>query len=447
MGFRNLAETLEFLEQTGRLLRVDEPVSVRFEAAALLHLASRDGKAVYLGRPEPGAIPVVGNVLCHDGVLARALGVPPERAADEFLARAQAEPLEPRRLGDAPVLAREIPVADLGDFLPVLTHYEGDSAPFLTTAVVSAFDPANGTVARGVHRMERRGPDRFGVALLNRPLSEVYGRAKAAGTPLPAAVTVGHEPLTFLAAAFKGKPGVDKMAGAGALRGEPVDLVPAPRTGIPVPAEAELLLEGVIDPADERPDGPFGEISGVHVALEATPTFVTERVWCRASPLYHALLPTAWESDRLLAMVWEAAARAAALGAGLPVSGIRALPSTYGSTVVLRVPPAPADTIKRGLRAVLEQTHVKLAVAVAEDIDMADPWDLAWSVASRTQPDRDWSVAPGLRGQPIDPSAHEAARTAKAAIDATGYGRVAGRRVRIPEEAVKKAQELGQRRR
>ncbi|WP_025322340.1 UbiD family decarboxylase [Deferrisoma camini] len=437
MAFRDLTGVLEFLRATGRLAEVGGPVSVRHEVAALLHVASRQHRAVHVGRTDRGPLPVVGNVLCHDEVLALGLGVPSEQAGRAFVERCTAE-VPPRTGTDGPVLERSIEPAEIGEFLPVLTHYEGDSGAFLTTAVVSAVDPRTGAVARGVHRMEQRGPDRFGVALLNPPLSDVYAQARAAGRPLAAAVTLGHEPLTFLAAALKGRAGEDKMAAAGALRGEPVDLVSAPHTGIPVPAEAEILLEGEIDPSDERPDGPFGEISGYHVSFSATPTFVVKSARCRQSPLYHALLPTGWEADRLLGMVAEASVQALVGPAPVEVTAVRAVPFSYGASVVVRLAPATPDRIRAFLEILLRETRVKQVVAVAEDVDVEDPWDVEWSVVSRSQPDRDWVILPGLRGQPIDPSAHEHAVTAKAAVDATGYHRVPGRRARVPQGALER---------
>ncbi len=182
MALRDLTDVVGFLQACGRLAEVDGPVSVHHEAAALLHWASRRHRAVRIGRTDRGPLPVVGNVLCHDEVLAHGLGVPPEQAGRAFVERCTGR-VRPRVGTDGPVLERSIEPAEIGAFLPVLTHYEGDSGAFLTTAVVSAVDPRTGTVARGVHRMEQRGPDRFGVALLNPPLSEGYAEAKATGRP------------------------------------------------------------------------------------------------------------------------------------------------------------------------------------------------------------------------------------------------------------------------
>ncbi len=439
MGFRELGDVLAFAERNGRLFRPGRPVAARHEAAALLHLAGWAGKALYARVREAG-VPVFGNALYADEVLCAAMGVPAE-ALPAAWAERTGRTIPAIRVDDAPVLARTEGPGALERLLPALTHYEGDSAPFVTTAVVSAFDPRTDRVARGVHRMEARGPGRMGVALLNPPLSDAFQAAARAGRPLPAAVTIGHEPLTFIGAALPAPPGTDKLELAGSLAGRPVEVVRAPRTGIPVPARAEVLLEGVIDPSDLRPDGPFGEISGYHVAFPPTPTFVVEAVHCRADPLYHALLPTGPEADRILGLAAEAAVGAVARQ-GFPfVQRARAVPRTYGSAVVVRCAPARPDAVRALLERVLEGTQAKHVVAVAEDTDPDDPADVAWSVVSRCQPDRDVVVKSGLRGHPIDPSAG-GGKTAKIGLDATGYGRVPGRRARIPERALAAARAL-----
>ncbi len=439
MAFSELGDVLAFAEAGGRLLRPDRPVSARHEAAALLDLAGRAGKAVCVRVRESG-LPVFGNVLYGDEVLCAALGVGAGELPAAWAERAGgAVPVAPA--AQAPVLARAEDPGALERWLPVLTHYEGDSAPFVTTAVVSAFDPRTGRVARGVHRMEVRAPRRLGVALLNPPLSEAFQAAARAGRPLPAAVTLGHDPLTFVGAALPVPPGTDKLELAGSLAGRPVEVAAAPHTGIPVPARAEILLEGFIDPSDLRPDGPFGEISGYHVAFPPTPTFVVEAVHCRPDPLYHALLPTGPEADRILGLAAEASVMAAARQGFGFVDRVRAVPRTYGSAVVVRCRRAEPGAVRALLERILEGTQAKHVVAVAEDADPDDPADVAWSVVSRCQPDRDVVLKSGLRGHPIDPSAR-GGKTAKIGLDATGYGRVPGRRARIPARALAAARAL-----
>ena len=446
MGFADLRDTLKTLRDNGRLLQVEEPVSAAFEAAALLATAARRSEgAVLMSRIEGHTVPVCGNLVYSREVLGWALGVPTEAVPAELTRRLDS-PIPPVPTGDGPVQAVEAK-ASLARTLPILTHYRNDSGPFITTGLLSARDPDTGVVARGIHRMELRGEDELGVALLNPPLADVYAKHKQQGTPMPMAVVVGIDPLTFCAFALKGSPQVDKLAIAGGLRGSPVEVTTAAHTGIPIPALAEFLLEGEIDPTDERKDGPLGEIGGYSMAFPATPTFRVRRITHRVDPIYHALLPTGLEGDLLLATVAEAsiASRVAEL---FPFARrYHFVPSTFGSSLVVQVAPAPRAQVRSLLVHLVTLGMVKKVVAVADDVDPCDPVEVEWSVATRCQPDQDGMILSDLKGHVIDPSCPKLFHTAKLALDATGYERVRGhQRAVLDPDALARAETLLQER-
>lgn len=425
MGFADLRDALKTLRDKDRLIQIDEPVSPVFEAAALLGAAARRREgAVLFSRVADHTVPVCGNLVYGRDVLGWALGVPTEAVPAE-LTRRLSSPISPVSTGDGPVQAVEAKLC-LAQTLPILTHYRGDSGPFITTGLLSVRDPDTGNVARGIHRMELRGANELGVALLNPPLADVYARHKQQGSRMPAAAVVGIDPLTFCAFALKGAPQVDKLAVAGGLHGVPLEVTLAACTGLPVPARAEFLLEGEIDPADERPDGPLGEIGGYSLAFPATPTFRVTRITHRPDPIYHALLPTGPEGDLLLATVAEASL-GSRVAERFPFTGrLHFVPTTFGSSLVVQVAPARREQVRSLLVHLLTLGMVKKVVAVADDVDPADPTEVEWSVATRFQADRDAVILPDLAGQPIDPSCPELYRTAKLALDATGYGRLRG---------------------
>lgn len=448
MAFRDLRQAVAALRERGRLVEVTQPVSRVYEAAAVLAEAGRlGGCAVYLARVEGSDVPVVGNVVYGREVLAWALGVS-EAEVPEELGRRLGQALAPREVESAPVMERSAPDdLPLERILPILTHYEGDSAPFVTTGLVSARDPRNGEVARGIHRMELRGARELGVALLNPPLADVYAVYKAWGERMPVAVAVGVEPLTFAAFALKGTAASDKLAVAGGLRAEAVEVAPGPLTGLPVPARAEFLLEGEVDPADERDDGPLGEVGGYSLAFPGTPTFRVRRVSHRVEPLYHALLPTGPEGDLLLATVAEAAAAPRVRSLFPFALQFHYVPGTFGSSLVIRLAKAPREQVRSLLLHLLTLGMVKKVVAVADDVDPGDLARVEWAIATRCQPDRDAMILSDLKGQPIDPSCPERFRTAKLALDATGYERLGGRRPAVlPPDAVERARTLLSRR-
>ena len=158
---------------------------------------------------------------------------------------------------------------DLLELLPILKHYEKDSAPFITTSIVAARDPESRVVGRGIHRMEYRGKNRMGIALLNTPLVDIYKKHKAKRERMPVTVTIGVDPLLFLSMALKVQPGTDKLEVAGGLKRKGIKVVQSFDSSIDVPAGAEIYLEGYIDPNDVRRDG--------HSVKSADTTWSTRR--------------------------------------------------------------------------------------------------------------------------------------------------------------------------
>lgn len=429
MALENLAETLSLLRERGRLLEIGEPLSPRHEIAAALSLASAGGRrgATLFTSVEGSGVPVAGNLIYAPEILGWALGVD-EGSVNETLAARAGAPLAVSTANEAPVLGCKACGCDLTGVLPVLTHYESDSAPFITTGLVSALDPDTGLPARGIHRMEVRGPMEVGVALLSPPLSHLYAKHRATGSPMGLAVAVGVDPLTFVAFALKAPLSLDKLAIAGGLRRKPVEVVPGPHTGIPVPAQAQFLLEGELDPSDEREDGPMGEVGGYSLAFPSIPTFRVKRIHHRASPIYHALLPTGPEGDYLMSQGTDLFLKAAARGSFPFVLGWHFVPSTFGSSCVVRVGRASSDAVKSLMVACLSAGRLKKIVAVGEDVDPSDPAEVEWSLATRFQPERECTILSGLSGQPIDPSTGAGFTSSKIAMDATGYSPGAGRR-------------------
>ncbi len=256
---------------------------------------------------------------------------------------------------------------------------------------------------------------------------------------MPLAVTIGMEPLTFASFALKGVSGADKLAVAGGLRGEPVKVVRAALTGICVPALCEYLLEGEVDATDLRTDGPLGEISGYSQSFADIPTFRVRRITHRAEPIYHALLPNGPEGDLLLRTVAEALISSQLKGRFPFAEQLHFIPTTFGSSVVVRVAKVDRELVRTLLVQLLTMGMVKKAVAVADDVDPADLGEVEWSLATRYRPAKDSIILSDLRGVPIDPSCDDTFRSGKIALDATGYSHMSNecRATLSPEAAIK----------
>ena len=423
MAFRDLRAALQWLERTGRLVDVDFELSPRHEIGAFLALASkRERRAYRFGKVTGYAGPVVANLVHDRSVLAAAMDVAEPQLIAAFGERL-AKPLPPRLLDDGPVLEQTVPQVDLPALLPALTHYERDSGPFLTCGMVSIRNPDSGLVERSLCRMQLRGRDGLGLAFLTAPFYDLLPRFTElanAGTPPRVAVTLGFEPITLLSATLGPRAGVDKLAMAGGLRGEPVDVLVAPLSDVEVPALAEYLIEGVLEVPGEY-DGPMGESSGYYQSNPVTPTLRVGRVSHRADPAYQALLPTGPETDTLLGLVIEAAL-APGVRAQFPfVQRVAFSPGSFGASLVVSVARAEPSEVRRLLEHLLLVNRTKKVVVVADDVDPADLAAVEWSIVTRSQPDRDTQVRRGLPGHPIDPTCLPERITSRLGIDATGF--------------------------
>jgi 2,5-furandicarboxylate decarboxylase 1 len=312
---------------------------------------------------------------------------------------------------------------DLLELLPILKHYEKDSAPFITTSVISALDPDSGVVGRGIHRMEYRGKNRIGVALINPPLVDIYRKHKARRERMPVTVAVGVDPILFLSMALKGQPGKDKLEVAGGLKGKGIKVMQSFDSSIDVPAGAEMYLEGYIDPDDVRRDGPLGEISGYYMTNKESPTMVVNRLSYQTAPMYHALLPTSLESDTYLTFVSRAHMEDAVKKLFPFIVDITFVQKTFGSSVIVSIKPVDRSRIRNLILSMLAFPMIKKVIVVDEDVDPQDLRDVEWALVTRCLADKDIVIVPGLQGQPIDPQAEHGLGVAKMGIDATTQGK------------------------
>lgn len=442
MAYRDLRAAVDALRAEGRLVEVSEPVSPLLEVAAVIAAASRRGdNALLFSRPTGHTVPIVANMVHSRQVVADAMGVPLGELIDRFTERVIA-PIEPVPTDDAPVLDVVHDDVDLPALLPILTHYENDAGPYMSTGMANIRNPQTGTVERTICRMQLRGRDRLGIALVNPPLADTY-RKFGREVEMEVAVVVGLEPATFMSAALPAPPGADKMGYAGGLRAEPVELTDGGLTGLPVPARAEFLIEGVLVPGAEQDDGPFGEISGYSLTFLSTPTLQVRRVSHRREPLYHALLPTGPEGDLITALTVEAAIAPQLRRVYAFARGLTFVPGTFGMSLVVQVAQADKGRVRGLLYHLLSLERIKKVVLVAEDVDPTDPLEVEWAVVTRVQPDEDVVTISGVFAHPIDPSYRPGQRTARIGIDATGFERIGGReRARISEAVSARAAEL-----
>jgi len=330
----------------------------------------------------------------------------------------------------------------------MLQHFAEDAAPYVTSGVVVAEDPETGGGNLSYHRCMARGRTGLATSLHSRGhLFRALRHAEAAGTTLPVAIVIGGHPLWLLAASAKVPLEVDERDVAGGLFGAPLECVRTPEFGLAVPASADLVLEGVIDPTVRVDEGPFGEYSG-YASARSTNNLLELRSICRRTDAVLLDVVSGHSPDHLnLGRIPREADLVAQLEARFPdVVALRYPPAgTHFHCVVALRRGAAAGLARQVLVALLGlDPYVKLAIAVDDDVDVRRDDEIQWALATRFQADRDVVVIPEMPGSMLDPSSAMGI-TARLALDATAPPGFDAVRVSLSDRAVARAREvLGQ---
>jgi UbiD family decarboxylase len=272
-----------------------------------------------------------------------------------------------------------------------------------------------------------RGPRQAGIDLIApSDMRAIYLAAAARKEKLPVAYVVGAHPADFMAA-MTALPSVDELAVVGAVRGAPVPVVKCVTSDIHVPADAEFVLEGYLDPAGHvEPEGPYGEYVGYYGVVKRNPVFHLTAITHREDALFQtvtiggrALART--DTAQLTTMKTESAAWVALQTAVREPVAVYATPSSggmYNVRVSLRqrVPGEARNAIAAIFGSHAEAKHV---FAFDADIDVFSDEETDWALATRFQADRDLMLGSGFRAVPLDPSLGGARTGAKVGFDCT----------------------------
>ncbi len=435
---------LDSLRQEDDLLEIKEEVSPRFEMGALLRaLGEREGPAALFTNVAgfPGKV-IAGNVMGHRRRLSKTLGVSVGDLTEAYLERKNHR-VAPVTMADAPlkqvtVRAQEI---DLHRILPALTHHEKDASPYLTCAVTLARDPETGCQSMGMHRIQIQSSQRLGICLATPPLSRFLQKAWEMNRPLEVAIIMGPDPAVLIASVTRCPGGEDKMEIAGGFRARPVEMVPCETVDLRVPARAQYLIEGTIQPGHLAHEGLFGESSGVYVEAQSPVIGVTS-ISHRREPIYQALQTWSSEDDALLNLCFGSDLLEEVRKEYPFVRDLHMVTGTLCAHAVASVGLCPRPSRRSAIVALLTRNpFVKFAIVVDDDIDIRNPREVEWAVATRFQADRDLIVISGVQGSVIDPSAASDGSSCKIGIDAT-YTRereAVFQKIQIPVESRRRA--------
>jgi 2,5-furandicarboxylate decarboxylase 1 len=411
-----IRELLADLRANDQLHEIERPVDVRHVSA----LVAQSDRALCFAQPCGYDMPLVSGLTNSRERLAIAAGVP-FAEIEAKLRRAIDRPIEPVVVEEGAcqqVVARGEAV-DLTS-LPIPVFSELDGGPFITAGVILARDPEHGLNA-GVYRLMVFDRQTVGIDIVTpNNLNTYCQRAFARGEAVPIGVSIGTHPYEVMAATYKAALGVNEMAISGGLRSEAVELVRCETVDGLAIANAEIVLEGEIQPDGwVYQEGRFGEFSRLMGGIHMNPIVKIRAITSRRDPIYYALhMP--WENIWLSAPIYEAAARRVLREAGVEVTAVNITPGGCCHWhVVAAIKPKYGDG-KNAIAALLAIADIKQAIVTDSDVDIFDPVELEWAVATRVQADRDVVILSGARAKPLDPSIPPGVKTtAKMGIDAT----------------------------
>ncbi|MGC9071488.1 MAG: UbiD family decarboxylase [Acidilobus sp.] len=400
----------EFVEEIG----YDEAglLSREYEPARVL-LRSQGGKRALKFSVAGSEVEAVGNVADTRQKLMKALGVQDLRDSYRRLLTAMMSPARLAEVG-APAL-REASRGLLS--LPAVKFYELDGGYYITSGVFIAC--YRGVCNASIHRTmvidERRGA----VRLVPRHLWYLYQQARSVGQDLPVTVIIGVHPAVLLAAASSPPLGIFEIEVSSSLLGG-LEVFRSPLHGNPVPLGSAVVVEGFLT-GEQVDEGPFVEAMGGYDRVRKQPILEVRRVLIDPDGLAHVILPGGHEHGLLMgfpreASIWDAVSKVVP-----EVVAVRLTPASgHWLHAVISIRKSHDGDPKNAIMAAFAaHPSLKHAVVVDDDIDVDDPYQVEWAIATRFQADRGLVVITRARGSTLDPSSVEDGTTSKVGIDAT----------------------------
>ena len=433
MQYQDLREFIAELEKQGELIRIQTQVDANLEITEICRRTlDKQGPALLFENVKGSNMPVLANLFGTTRRVAMAMGQE-DLAALRKLGKLLAElkqPEPPKGLKDAiqklPVLKQvlNMPVksikkgqcqeviiegedVDLSK-LPIQTCWPKDVAPLVTWGLTITKGPLKKRQNLGIYRQQVIGKNK----LIMRWLSHRGGaldfkdwHAQNPGKPFPIAVALGADPATTLAAVTPIPDSLSEYAFAGLLRGKKTKVCTCLGNDLQVPENAEIILEGVLNPGEMADEGPFGDHTGYYNEVEQFPVFTVEKITHRKNPIYHSTY-TGKPIDE-----------PAVLGVALNEVFVPLLQQQFPEIADFYLPPEAcsyrmaivsmkkqypghAKRVMMGVWSFLRQfMYTKFVIVVDDDIDVKNWKEVIWAISTRVDPTRDTTL---IDNTPID---------------------------------------------
>ena len=433
MKYADLRDFIAQLESQNLLTRVDYPVSPNLEMTAVCDKVLRaKGPALLFSSPKGHQMPVLANLFGTVERVALAMGEdnisalreigkllaalkepePPKGFKDAF----QKLPMLKQALNMAPKQVRSAPCQEIvyeGDAvdlskLPIQTCWPDDAAPLITWGLVTTKGPEKTRQNMGIYRQQVLNKNQLIMRWLSHrggALDYQEWQTAYPGERFPVAVTLGADPATILAAVTPVPDTLSEYAFAGLLRGQRTQLVSCIDSDLQVPASAEIILEGYLEPGVEAPEGPYGDHTGYYNEIQSFPVFTVTRITHRPDPIYHSTY-TGRPPDE-----------PAILGLALNEVFIPILQKQFPEIVDFYLPaegcsyrlavvtikkqyPGHAKRVMMAVWSFLRQfMYTKFVIVCDDDVDARNWEDVIWAMTTRMDPSRDTVM---VENTPID---------------------------------------------
>jgi 2,5-furandicarboxylate decarboxylase 1 len=391
---------------------------------------------------------LVTNVFATRQRCALAMGLKPDDWKLDLsleYSRREGSPIPPERISktDAPV-KEMVFMGEKVDLrkLPIVRHHDMDGGPYIDMTPVMK-DPDSGFYNVAFLRNQYKAPRKLGIHMSPRHNWTIFQKYEHRNLPTPIIIVVGHHPSFYLGALNVAAFGEDDYALIGGIMQEPLRLTESETWGreFLVPADAEIVIEGVIPPDLREVEAPFGEFPGTYGPQRLRPIIEVKAITHKREAIYQDIFVGHRENWTLGGIPKEGSLLTDIKGVvptvkqvHFPLSG-----SCRFNCYISIDKRVEGEQKQAALMAMAQCDFVKNVIIVDADVDAFNEQEVMWAVAMRVQPDRDLEVIHNIKGNTLDPSLVHDISGSKLIVDATmPTDRPFAARVNVPEEALKR---------
>lgn len=405
-----LKNNLEDLE----ILKIDDEVSDKYEAARILKKHPK--KIVILSNVKGYDIPVISGICNTREKIAKSIGCEVNEITHKIMEATE----NPQKITNFNNLDKyNTEKADLSK-IPILTHYKRDGGAYITAGVIFAKDPDTGVQNASIHRMLVLEKDKLAVRIVPRNLYTYFQKSEKLGKDLDIAIAIGMDPSTLLSSTTSIPIDNDEMEVANTFKNGNLNLLNCEDNDLKVP-EADIIFEGKLLAGERTKEGPFVDLTDTYDIIRDEPVIKLNKMHLKDNAMYHAILPAGFEHRLLQGLPQEPRIFSAVKNT---VPTIKNVVLTEGGCCWLHAAIAiekqtQGDGKNVIMAALAAHPSLKHAVVVDNDINIFDPQDLEYAIATRVKGDDDIMIIPKARGSSLDPSALPDGTTTKVGVDAT----------------------------